>query len=126
MHTFCRTLKEKILTSKDKQPLASKILLHIRYFYLYYKENMHGIGDTNYFKRMEDILVYYCNLELDIICISSKQRVNIKYLHIIKKLCKVLGIYLHHKLKDIIHVLLRMNYNAKNPSCQMVMRQIFS
>lgn len=101
-------------------------MLHIRHFYLYYKGIGDAIVDTNYFTRMEDILTRYCNLELELVYNLSKQRENKKYfLFVIKRLCKILSIYLHHKLRYIIHVLLKMKYNTNNPACQMVMKQIY-
>ncbi|KRT86719.1 hypothetical protein AMK59_863 [Oryctes borbonicus] len=98
----------------------------MRYFYLYYKSIGDAVLDTTYFIRMEDILAYYCSLELEIVHSLSKQRENKKHnLSVIKRLCKILGIYLHHKLEYIIHVLLKVKYNMRSPACQTVMRRVY-
>ncbi|KAK9702348.1 hypothetical protein QE152_g30028 [Popillia japonica] len=126
MLSYNSILKDKTVRNKDKPLLKTKILLHIRHFYLYYKTLGDAVVDTNYFTRMEDILTYYCNLEMELVYTLSKQRENKKYnLFVIKRLCKVLGIYLHHRLRHIIHVLLKMKYNMRNPTCQMVMRRVY-
>lgn len=106
--------------------MKDQILTHIKHFYLYYKEIEHSLVDTNYFTRMEDILICYCGIELEVVHNLSKQRENRKhFLLVTKRLCKVIGIYLYHKMKHILHVLLKMNYNARNPACQMVMRKVY-
>ncbi|XP_017771690.1 PREDICTED: uncharacterized protein LOC108559071 isoform X2 [Nicrophorus vespilloides] len=116
--------------TQQKKELQEHMIKHMQYFKSQALD-LNECTDTEYYELLEDILVTYCKLELDVInrrFKSHKQFVkrNECFLKAAKeKILRAIKTFLNDREKHILHVLLKLKYNTKSEACRRIMSVVY-
>lgn len=134
LEEYSRMLQEDTIVFEDKVLLKETILSHVELFSICYTYLPFKSSDTTrYFEHMEDILVYYCDLELSVAHNLRTRGYNVHsevlqkmYPKVFKQIRLVLSTYLMNIQKHIYHVLIRITNDCKSKTTKKIMKNVYS
>lgn len=117
-----RTLKSRVL--KGKKSLRDKILAHVKFFHTLHEEKCIDIEKSIYLQYMEQIMLIYCNLEVQVLRLTKlstsdaiKEYANTLWFHI--------QCYCLRNQKAVFYVLLNLNIDSLKSSVRKVLQLIY-
>lgn len=133
---YSRFLQEDTSAFEDKALLKDTILSHVEFFNVCLSHKpLKPSETTRYLERMEDILTYYCDLELlsadqlrkqiynseqdKQMCHQMCQRVS-------KRMRAVLTTYLLNVQRHVFHVLIKISKDIKSKTTKRIIRSVYS
>lgn len=125
---YAKLLQETTIAFEDKVLLKDTILSHLEIFHASYS-NLHVKSSETgpYLKHIEDIVTYYCDLELVSAHKLRKQSSNKSTvcLKVAKRIRAVLTLYLKDVQRHIFHVLMKITKDAESKTTKKIMLHVY-